>query len=81
MIIEPKEDQVNQVFNLEKEILRHEKPNIWNVHHEENMERGLEIEFEKFALAVLEHSGLNIDTVTVKTFYSKVEQLKEKNRK
>lgn len=71
---EVKEDQI---FNVEKEILETDKPNIWNVWKKGNMERVLEVEFQKFAISVVEKSKQPLDTLTTFTFYATVEHLKE----
>ncbi len=71
-------DVENDVFNIEKEILGQSKPNIWNVHTEGNMERVLEVDFQKFAVSVIELTGMDLEKVTTFTFYASVEHLKEK---
>ena len=79
-ITDPGEEKEKQIFNLEKLILERNPPNIWNTHLPENMERFFESEFNKFLLAVCDNSNLDIDKVTVKTFYSKVEQIQDKHK-
>lgn len=79
-VIEDK-DNAEQVFNIEKEILEDDKPNIWNVWQDNNMERVLEVDFQKFAISVTKMSGQNINDITTFTFYATVEQLKEENKK
>lgn len=73
----PEGHHENAVFEIEREMLGHDKPKIWNVHVPGNMERVLEIEFQKFALMVAE--GQPLESMTTITFYSKAELLKEKN--
>lgn len=82
-IIDSEKDLSEDIFNVEKEILENDKPNIWNVHidSKNNMERVLEVEFQKYALAVTEDSSMRIEQTSVMTFYSKVLQLKEKYKK
>ncbi|QCW20485.1 tail assembly chaperone protein [Flavobacterium phage FPSV-S3] len=74
-------DYSEQIFNIEKEILEDDKPNIWNVWQDNNMERVLEVDFQKFAISVTKMSGQNINDITTFTFYATVEQLKEENKK
>lgn len=73
----PEGHHKDAVFEIEREMLGYDKPKIWNVHVAGNMERVLEIEFQKFALMVAESHPLE-SMVTI-TFYSKAELLKEKN--
>ena len=70
-----------KVFGIEKEILESDKPNIWNVHRKGNMERAIEVDFQKFALAVTEESPLRLEDTMTFTFYANVERLKEKYKK
>lgn len=67
----------DQIFNVEKEILETDKPNVWNVWKKGNMERVLEVEFHKFAISVVEKLKQPLDTLTTFTFYATVEHLKE----
>lgn len=76
-IIEDK-DVEDTLYEIEKDLLGHSKPNIWNVHVEGNMERVLEVDFQKFAVSVVEYTGMDIDKITTFTFYASVEHLKEK---
>lgn len=75
------EDVSDVVFEIEKDILVQSKPNIWNVHTEGNMERVLEVDFQKFAISVVELTGMDLDKITTFTFYASVEHLKEKFKK
>ncbi len=77
-MINPESHHVNAVFEIERELLEHDKPKIWNVHVPGNMERNLEVEFQKFALMVAE--GQPLETMTTMIFYSKAELLKEKHQ-
>lgn len=77
-----KTDSVNQnLYDLEKEILENDKPNIWNVWKDDNMERILEVDFQKFGIAVTELTGQNLQEISTFTFYATVEHLKEKHSK
>ena len=58
-----------------------DKPNIWNIYIPGNMEVEMETEFEKFMLAVSEHTNENIDNISVFRFYSLLSYIKEKNKK
>jgi len=73
-----KRDFTENIFTVEKEMLENSKPNIWNVHREGNMERTLEVDFEKYATSIKEHIDLDIETTTTFTFYATVEHLIEK---
>lgn len=67
-----------EVYNFEKELLSLDKPNIWNVHEEGNMERVLEVDFHKFGVSVAEMTGINLENTSTFTFYASVELLKER---
>lgn len=70
-----------KIFNAEKEILEHDRPNVWNVWKEGNMERVLEVDSRKFGIAICENTNQDIENITTFTFYSSVEHLKEKFKK
>lgn len=59
-------------------MLEMRKPNIWNVHTDGNMEILMEVDFEKFLLAVSEHTNEKIDEVSTFRFYALTDFLKEK---
>ena len=80
-IINPEKNNEKYLFDVEKEILEHDKPNIWNTHKQGNMERALEVDFQKFALAITGDSNMRLEDTMTFTFYAKVELLKEKNKK
>lgn len=81
LIIEKKVSIKDEVFEVEKEILENDKPHVWNVHIENNMERVLEVDFNKFAIQVTELSNQRLEDMTTFRFYATVEYLKEKNKK
>lgn len=81
LIIEKKVSIKEEVFEVEKEILENDKPHVWNVHIENNMERVLEVDFNKFAIQVTELSNQRLEDMTTFRFYATVEYLKEKNKK
>lgn len=64
----------------EKDLLRLTLPNIWNINTAGNMEVEMETEFEKFMLAVAEHTNEKLDEITVFRFYSLLGYIKEKNK-
>ena len=70
-----------KLFDIEKQILEIEKPNVWNVWKENNMERVLEVDSRKFGIAITESTNQNIEEITTFTFYASVEHLKEKFKK
>lgn len=70
----------DSIFNIEKEILQHDRPNIWNIHQEENMERTMEVDFHKFAVDVAKEKGLAIEEVSTFTFYASYESLLDRNK-
>lgn len=79
-IIEKNNNQNEHLFKVEKEILEHDTPNVWNIHREENMERALEVDFQKFGIAVANQTSEKLAEMTTFTFYATVEHLKEKNK-
>jgi len=80
-IIEPGTLAETKLFDAEKNILEADRPNVWNVWHENNMERILEVDSRKFGIAVTENTNQNIEEITTFTFYASVEHLKEKFKK
>lgn len=68
------------LFDIEKQILETDKPNNWNVHVEGNMERSLELDFQKFAISVTKLSGGNLEEMVVMRFYATVEQLEDEHK-
>jgi hypothetical protein len=76
---EPGHDE--KIFEIEKQILEIDTPNIWNVWKDNNMERALEVDSRKFGIAVCENTNQDIEQITTFTFYSSVEHLKEKFKK
>ncbi|MGB0896921.1 MAG: hypothetical protein ACPGRW_06335 [Flavobacteriaceae bacterium] len=74
------QDNSKAIFDLEREMLELNPPNVWNSNIKGNIERNMEVEFEKYALAVLEGSGLDIEKVSVKTFYAREELLTDKSK-
>lgn len=57
------------------------KPNVWNVHKKGNMELLMEVEFQKFLIAISEHTNENTDLLSTFNFYALVELIREKNSK
>lgn len=78
-IINQENDYSSDLHKVEKSILEGDKPNIWNVHLDGNMERKIEVEFYKYAHSVTEKTSIKIKDTTVMGFYSKVEQIIDKN--
>lgn len=70
----------NEIYNIEKQILEQSKPNSWNVYIDGNMEKRLEVDFQKFGVAVVELTGLDLDKISTFSFYASVEYLKEKHK-
>ena len=75
-----KEDNSKAIDRHEKNILKMDLPNIWNIYQRENKEVEMETEFEKFMLAVSEHTNENIDNISVFRFYSLLSYIKSKNK-
>lgn len=75
-------DEVDEekIDEKERELLRLTLPNVWNVNRAGNMEVEMETEFEKFMLAVGEHTNEKLDEITVFRFYSLLSFIKEKNK-
>lgn len=80
-IINPEVSQEENTFSIEREILEHDKPNIWNVHKKGNMERVLEVDFQKFGISVTQQTGTKLEEMSTFKFYASVEFLTEKNSK
>jgi hypothetical protein len=64
----------------EREMLRLTIPNIWNVYQKGNLEIEMETGFDKFLVALGEHTTEKLDEITVFRFYSLLGFLKEKNK-
>lgn len=77
-IIEQTEKHDKQLYDVEKEILERDKPSVWNVWQEDNMERALEVDFQKFGIAVCEASGQELPKMTTFAFYTTIELLRER---
>lgn len=75
------EEETKEKSEVVKELLEHEKPNSWNVWDKGNMERAMEVDFQKFALMVTEKSNQTLHKMTTFTFYTMAELIKEKNSK
>ena len=67
------EDYTDKIEDKKKSILKMNTPSSWNINDKDNMEREMEVEFEKALLATEGHN------LTVFQFYSKLEYLEEKN--
>ncbi len=80
-IIDSEVSQEKVIFEIEKEILENDKPNIWNVWKKGNMERVLEVDFQKFAISVTEQTSTELEKMSTFRFYATVEYLTEKNKK
>jgi len=78
---EETEDFTDQIYNLEKEILEGNKPNVWNIHVENNMERTLEVDFMKFGTSVADLSGIVLEETSTFSFYAAIDYLKDKHAK
>lgn len=59
-------------------MLERNKPKIWNVWKDGNMERALEVDFQMFGLSVVEGLGLGLDQISTMSFYARVKSLKER---
>jgi hypothetical protein len=80
LIIDLKDSKDNQkVYQIEKDILEQDRPNSWNVHENENMERLMEVDFQKFAIEVSKEKNLAIEKITTFTFYASYESIIESN--
>lgn len=79
VIIDNGRNYEETLFNVEKEILEHDTPNVWNIYREENMERALEVDFQKFGIAVTNMTGQKLEEITTMTFFASVEHLEEKH--
>jgi hypothetical protein len=79
-ILEPTEENKKRIYDAEKKILENNKPRSWNIYIHGNMEIEMEVEFEKYLLAVSEHTKESIDGMTVFRFNALVDYLKEKDK-
>lgn len=68
------------VDKRERELLRLTSPNVWNIHNKNSMELEMETEFEKFMIAVSEHTNEKLDEITVFRFYALLGYIKDKNK-
>ena len=64
----------------ERELLRLDLPNVWNIYTKGNKEVEMETEFDKFMIAVAEHTNEKLDEITVFRFYALLGYIKEKNK-
>lgn len=78
-VIEERDIEKN-LYDIEKELLEYQKPNVWNIHYEDNLERTLEVDFHKYAISVKEHVNFDLEKCTTFTFYASVEFIKEKHK-
>ena len=69
-----------EIDKRERELLRLDLPNVWNIHNKGNKEVEMETEFEKFMIAVAEHTNEKLDEITVFRFYALLGYIKEKNK-
>jgi hypothetical protein len=77
-IIEGDMKHENVIFDVEKQILERDRPKVWNIWKSGNMEKTLEVDFHKFAVAVTENTNQDLTTISTFTFYATVEHLKDK---
>lgn len=75
------EVNAERVQEIEKSILYHNRPRNWNVWTEDNAERAMEVDFNKFAISVVSQTGQDLDKLSTFSFYSGVEYLEDKNSK
>ena len=82
-IIAKKNDKqlVDELYSVEKEMLLKHKPNSWNVHDENNLEKSMEVDFRMFVISVSEHLKIDVLSMTAFDFYAAVEYLNSKNKK
>jgi hypothetical protein len=80
-IIEGDERHDQNIFEAEKELLERDRPKVWNIWKDGNMERTLEVDFQKFGVAVTENTNQDLETISTFTFYATVEHLKDKYKK
>lgn len=72
------EKAIEELDNFGRQMLEMRKPNVWNIFAPENMEIAMEVDFEKFLIAVSEHTNEKIDEITTFRFYALIDFLKEK---
>ena len=81
ILLEDNDKTRKALFVAEKDILELQDVNVWNVYAEGNMEIEMEVDFEKYMLAVSEHTNENMETMSTFRFYAMQEYLKEKHEK
>lgn len=69
-----------EIFDIEKQMLNLRRPNVWNVYEEGNLEIVMEVEFEKFLIAISEFSNETPDNLMTFRFYAQVDYLTEKHK-
>jgi hypothetical protein len=74
-------DSEPDVTELTKEILSQKKPHIWNVWETENMERAMEVDFNKMLIDVAKEKKISIKDMSVFTFYTAYQSIIESNGK
>lgn len=72
------EDNSEKIYEFEKQMLEMRKPNVWNIHTDGNMEILMEVESEKFLLALSEHTNEKVDDLSTFRFYALTDFLTEK---
>ena len=75
------EDSLNKFNTLEKEILKEQSPNVWNINTDGNMEIKMEVDFEKFIFSIAEHTNIKVRELTTFKFYALLDYLKDKKNK
>lgn len=72
------EELENQIGRHDKNMLSMNTPSSWNINAKDNMERRMEIDFEKYLFAVAEHTKIDVEEVSVYRFYALEEFIREK---
>ncbi len=80
-VLEPESKVAEElIWDGEKGILSLYPPNVWNIYIAGNMEREMEVEFEKFLINISRHIGQDIEQISTFKFYSMLEYLREEYR-
>lgn len=75
------EENKNRLFDQELRILQGRRVGIWNLYNSGNLEVKMEVDFEKFLMAVGDTAKVDVELLTTFRFYSLLDYLKEKVEK
>lgn len=81
LIIKGETDEISkEIYDVEKDILSRNKPNIWNINIEGNIEQKLEVDFMTYYVSVMSNLGFESREITTFDFYASIKYLKQKQK-